>query len=193
MRNALCAIFLGIAVSGGVLAAQSAQSPRPATPQSSAPAAGDVPVESPPVTFRVQIDYVEVDAIVTDDQGNPVRGLRREDFEVLEDGLRQEVELFSLIDVPVTPPDQPLFSETPIELDVRTNVEFDGRLYVLLLDDLHTDLRRSNLVKSAARDFVERHLAANDLAAVVYLSGRANVGQEFTSSKRLLIESVDKF
>ena len=95
--------------------------------------------------------------------------------------------------MPVTPSEQPLFSDTPIEPDVRSNLEFDGRVYVLLLDDMHTDPGRSPLVKSVAKEFVDRHLAANDLAAVAYLSGRANAGQEFTNNKRLLTESIDKF
>ena len=187
MRISPLSSLLGVAVAGGMLAAQSAQAPMPTT------ADADQSVESPPVTFRLQIDYVEVDASVTDEEGNPVLDLQPEDFEVLEDGVPQQVELFSLVNVPVTPSEQPLFSDTPIEPDVRSNLEFDGRVYVLLLDDLHTDPSRSPLVKSVAKEFVDRHLAANDLAAVAYLSGRANAGQEFTNNKRLLTESIDKF
>jgi hypothetical protein len=33
-------------------------------------------------TFRVQIDAIELDAFVTDAQGNPVRGLTVDDFEI---------------------------------------------------------------------------------------------------------------
>ena len=44
-----------------------------------------------PVTFRVEVDYVEVDALVADAQGNLVSDLRAEDFEVLEDGKPQKV------------------------------------------------------------------------------------------------------
>ena len=55
----------------------------------------------PGVSFRVEIDYVEVDAVVTDDRGNIVKGLTRDDFEVFEDGKPQKVELFSQVEVPV--------------------------------------------------------------------------------------------
>src|SRR6476620_2544259 len=41
----------------------------------------DVP-EGP--TFKAQVEYVEVDAVVTDQQGNFVRNLKKEDFQVSE-------------------------------------------------------------------------------------------------------------
>mgnify|MGYP003289145494 CR=1 FL=1 len=41
---------------------------------------------SPAVTFQVEVDYVDVDVVVTDEKGNFVRGLMRDDFEVFEDG-----------------------------------------------------------------------------------------------------------
>jgi len=43
-------------------------------------------VPSPPMTFREGVDYVQVDALVTDRAGNLVRGLTKEDFEIFEDG-----------------------------------------------------------------------------------------------------------
>jgi VWFA-related protein len=188
MRNSFLSLLLGLLVMGGLLAAQSTQAP------SSPPAPADRADDSPAVTFQVQIDYVEVDAIVTDADGNPVRDLGPEDFEVLEDDVIQDVELFSFVDVPIGPPDQPRrATATPIEPDVRNNFEFDGRLYVLMLDDLHTSFQRSAVVRDAAREFVEDHLAANDLAAVVYLSGLGNNGQNLTTNKRLLVEAIDKF
>ena len=48
-----------------------AQAPQPAAPALRRPAAaGSAP---PPVTFRVEVNYVEVDAIVTDEHGNIVK------------------------------------------------------------------------------------------------------------------------
>jgi len=148
----------------------------------------------PPVTFRVQVDYVEVDVYVTDRDGQPVRDLRREDFQVFEQGRRQTLELFSFVDIPIERADRPLFAAAPIEPDVATNArEFDGRVYAILLDDLHTTPSRTLLVRAGARRFLERNLGANDMAAVVHLSGRTDASQDFTSSKRLLLASVDKF
>jgi len=62
-----------------------------------------------------------------------------------------------------------------------------------VLDDLHTSALRSQLVKRAARQFIERHLADGDLAAVILTSGRTDAAQELTPSHRLLLAAVDKF
>jgi VWFA-related protein len=150
--------------------------------------------DQPAVTFRVEVNYVEVDAAVFDRQGRFVGDLRRDDFEILEDGVAQDVTAFSLVSIPVERPEAPLFSNRPIEPDVASNARpFDGRLYVVVLDDLHTDPFRSGQVRRAARQFIEQHMAANDMAAVVHTSGRGNAGQEFTSNKRMLLAAVDRF
>ena len=78
--------------------------------------------------------------------------------------------------------------------DVQTNVApFDGRIYVLLLDDLHTASARTQIVRTAAREFVERTLHPADLAAVVHVSAPAGASQDFTSDHRLLLASIDRF
>lgn len=176
--------------SGNSASPAGAQSP---PPQASTPPRGQPTPGMPPVTFRVQVEYVEVDAIVTDRTGQFVRDLTRDDFQVLEDGKPQKVELFSIVDIPVERADRVVVERPPVEPDVRINDRFEGRMVVIVLDDLHTHPLRSVLVKRAARQFIERHLGANDLAAVVHTSGRTDAGQEFTSNKRLLLDAVDRF
>src|SRR3954467_8716892 len=176
-------IGLIMLLSGGALAA--GQAPAPAAPP--APAAQQAP------TFKVRVDYVEVDAVVTDRQGGIVRDLKKEDFQVLEDGKSQAITNFSLVDIPVDRDNRPLFAASPIEPDVKTNAKpFDGRVYVMVVDDLHTRFGRSQRVKAAAKQFIERRLGANDLMAVVHTAGSSEANQEFTSNKRLLLAAVDK-
>src|ERR1041385_3912239 len=87
-------------------------------------------------TFRVQVDYVEVDAVVTDRNGNVVRDLKKEDFQVLEDGKAQTINTFTFVNIPVERADRPLFAASPIEPDVRTNERpFEGRVYVMVIDE----------------------------------------------------------
>jgi VWFA-related protein len=152
-------------------------------------------VEDPGVTFRVEVNYVEVDAAVFDRQGRFVNDLQRSDFQVFEDGQPQDITAFTLVNIPVEPPaNQPLFARNPIPADVATNERpFEGRLYVIVLDDLHTAPYRTARVKAAARQFIERHMGANDMAAVIHTSGQTNAAQDFTSQKPLLVESVDRF
>lgn len=157
--------------------------------------AAQAPSQDDQVTFKVEINYVEVDAAVFDRQGAFVRDLRREDFEVLEDGVVQDVTAFTQVDIPIERAEPaPLQARTVIEPDVVSNSRpFDGRLYVIILDDKHTAALRSPLVRKAAAQFITRYMADNDLAAVISTSGTTGATQEFTTNKRLLLRAVDKF
>jgi VWFA-related protein len=154
----------------------------------SAPQGPEVP------NFKLQVDYVEVDAFVTDQQGRFVRDLKKEDFQVFEDRQPQMISAFTLVDIPIERATRPLFAAQALDPDVKTNAQpFDGRVYILVLDDAHVQFQHTPSVKAAARRFIEQNLGANDLMAVVQVQGRAENSQEFTSSKRLLLAAVDKF
>ena len=144
-------------------------------------------------TFRLQVEVVEMDVRVTDAKGNFVRNLTKGDFQIFEDGKEQTVTTFSLVDIPIEPSSQPASRSVPIEPDVQSNERrVDGRAYVMLLDDLNTHPDRTARTKNAARRFIERHLGANDLMAIVFTQANAPA-QEFTSNKRLLLSAVDTF
>jgi VWFA-related protein len=189
--NKSVAILTLVTLTGLAVAAQQAPpSLLPSRPVVEKQATPDLQV--PAITFRSEVEYVEVDARVLDAQGNFVRNLRQDEFELFENGEQQAVTAFTLVDIPVTTNPQPLFASKPIELDTRTNAGGpEGRVYVLVLDDLHTSMMRTIQVRQAARQFVERNLGANDVAAVVFTGG--SFGQEFTASQRLLLAAIDKF
>ena len=155
---------------------------------------GQEPGPAPGVTFQVEVNYVDVDVVVTDEQGHFVTGLTRDDFEVFEDGKPQKIDTFSLVDIPVAKPTELVVEGRTVRADTQTNREpFDGRVYVFVLDDLDVSAMRSVPVKDAARKFVREHMGANDLAAVVYTSGRKDASQEFTTNRELIVAAIDKF
>lgn len=168
-------LFIGITLAGTCLAV---------------PVGTQTPTQQP--TFKAEVEYVEVDAQVTDESGAVVRDLRKEDFQILEDGKSQVIQGFTFVDVPIEK-DKP--GIVPLaEPDVQSNERpFTGRVYVLILDDLHTAALRAPRVKRAAQQFIERYLAANDLMAVVNVGGASAGSQEFTGNKRLLLAAVDRF
>jgi VWFA-related protein len=146
------------------------------------------------VTFQVEVNYVDVDTVVTDDAGNFVSGLTRDDFEVFEDGKAQKIEMFSYVELPVERVERFAPLNRPVTSDVRSNERtFDGRVYVLVMDDLDISPLRTSIVKRSAREFIEQHFGANDIAAVVYTSGRSDATQDFTNDRSLLVAAVDKF
>jgi VWFA-related protein len=46
-------------------------------------------------TLKVDVNLVQVDAVVRDRSGKPMSNLRREDFRVIEDGIEREIQFFS--------------------------------------------------------------------------------------------------
>jgi VWFA-related protein len=146
----------------------------------------------PQPTFRVRVDAVEIDASVTDASGNPVTNLTADDFEILEDRKPQVITSFTLVNIPVERVERPLFGGQPIEPDVITNQNGEGRLYVFVLDEVAPE--QALRTRKFLRRFIEQYFGANDIAAVSFL-GRASAAnaQGLTSNARLLLESIDKF
>ena len=160
--------------------------------QQTSPAPQTPPAPQPPVTFKVEVNYVEIDANVTDAQGNFVRTLTRDDFQLVEDGKPQALTAFSMVDIPIQRVDPPLFAKNPIPPDVVSNrTPFEGRVFVLVLDDLNTRFTRTPRTRAAARLFVERYVGANDVVAVVNTSGYGRSMQDFTSNRQLALKAID--
>ena len=94
---------------------------------------------------------VELDAVVTDDAGKPVVGLKQEDFEVRDDGKRVELKTFDAV--------------------AETGDRLVSRSIVLLLDDSGVGSGNTLTIQSIARTFVAR-MAAPDEFSVVRLNNR---------------------
>jgi VWFA-related protein len=141
-------------------------------------------------TFRSRVTVVQVDAIVTDAAGNPVKGLTEKDFEVTEAGQPRTITSFSAVDIPVLTTES-----TPglgVESDMATNGNPPGRTYLIALDEV--DPQNAVRARHFLRDFIEKHFGSYDIAAVA-LTGRglASSAQDFTSNKRLILAAIDKF
>ena len=151
--------------------------------------------EQPPITFKVEVNYVEIDAIVTDQQGNFVRNLTKDDFQVPEQGKPQTVSVASLVDIPVEKFDPPLFKTKPIEPDVRSNrKEFDGRVFV------HRARRpQHELLALGARQGWRRGSSSSATSAPTTSrrscrpAARSRPARSSPSSRERLLRAVDNF
>ena len=88
------------------------------------------PQEQPP-TFRSRVQLIEVEVRVTDRHGDPVRGLAKEDFTLVDDDVTQTISTASFVDMSV---ESPVRRRLPadVEPDVATNAG-TGRMWVMLL------------------------------------------------------------
>src|SRR5579863_8171 len=68
--------------------------------------------------LRLTTRVVNINVVVTDKQGNPVKGLTKEDFTVLDAGQAQKISFFTTVD-----------NELPFATSVSTGVQPDPNTY----------------------------------------------------------------
>ena len=120
---------------------------------------------APPV-FRTGVNLVRVDVIVADNDGKPVTDLTKEEFEIIEDGRPQTIDLFRHIHIDgraaVSHSRQVLNRDT----EEREAGRDDVRVFGILLADYQVCGQRSRAVRDAMTAFI-RKLGPNDLIAVM--------------------------
>ena len=120
--------------------------------------------------FRTGINFVRVDAIVTDEDGNPVLDLTADDFRVFEDDVEQTVESFRLVEMtglpdPALPPPSSIRNDYDQE---REAARTDSRIFVFFLDDYHVRDTNAIRMRRDLVEFVETQLRPTDLVGVMY-------------------------
>ena len=121
--------------------------------------------------FRSGINYVRVDAFVTDEDGNPVFDLAQDDFEVYEDGVLQTVDSFQVVQVDRTPElsGEPLTRVGVTRSDQQLAASrADIRVFVIFLDDYHVREGNSIRARRMLVDFIENDMIPTDLVGVMY-------------------------
>jgi VWFA-related protein len=152
-----------------------------------------------PLTFRSSVKLIDIDVLVTDRDGHFIRDLTRDDFEILEDGKKQEVAAFSFVDLPIeSAAAAPAAKTSMAEPDVVSNAAASGRIFALLLDSPSSRICSSSadyipLVRRVANSFIDQFLAPGDQAAVMHVLGSYKMAQTFTTSKSLLHAAVDRY
>src|SRR5947207_515046 len=157
--------------------------------------AQDIRVPSIPPRFTATIDYVAVNARVLDRDGRPVRDLTQDDFSVFEDGVRQAISTFSVVDIPEPPRSRaataPVAAGVRPDVATNTRVNRHGRTYLILLDSFAIDPGRTLVVRKFLRDFIERSIGPGDLVAISS-TGRDRAYENFTGDKPRLLAAVGR-
>jgi len=158
------------------------------------------PPQNQPPTFRAGVEYVEVDARVVDSRNEPVAGLAQRNFQVFEDGVKQDVVTFAAVSIPVpkaaaAAPRVAVQTQqaAPIQPDVASNARQrqDGRVFLIALDDLFIDPVRTTDVRRFLSDFVDRSIGPDDLVAIVSLA-EGGTFANFTSDRLVLKSAIER-
>ena len=150
---------------------------------------------------RVNVDLVQVDAIVTDAKGNHIGDLKPEEFEIQENGQKQRIANFSFVSsavggsgvnaAPVAVAGKG--TATPPMPPARLAPGQADRTIAIVVDDLGVSEQSFAAIHTALEKFVDREMGPGDLVAIVTTSGRLGGLQRLTSDKRLLRAALDKF
>jgi VWFA-related protein len=169
-----------------LVAGLSAQAPQPA------------PTPAPPQTqptFRVQIDAVNMDVIVKDSGGRFIPDLKKEDFEVYEDGVKQDItsmtvsyggRVANLLEAP--PPPTPEGILLPPRRVVN---DTSGRIFLFFVDDLHLQFQQSGRVRALFQKISKLLVHEGDLFGIVS-SGPSSISIDMTYDKKRLDEAINK-
>jgi Ca-activated chloride channel family protein len=130
-------------------------------------AAGSVGAQSDGFRFRSGVELVNVTATVTDDNGRFVSGLRKEDFTVYDDGVRQEVSYFSNERVPVS-------------------------LGILLDASGSMDGNKMQSARAAIDRFINDLLGPDDELFFVEFASSPRVTQQWTKDRRLISRAAGR-
>ncbi len=161
--------------------------------QAQTPTATPTPEKDDEVV-RISTTLIQIDVTVTDRSGRVVRDLKAGDFEIYEDGKRQELTVFSFVPNTrrreaakpsagtdeFTPPPQSLRSS-----QVRSAI-------ALVVDDLSLSFESTAQVRKALKKFVDEQMQEGDLVAIVRTGGGVGALQQFTTDKRILYAAIER-
>jgi len=105
----------------------------------------------PPLIEKITVNVVNVDVAVMDRRGHPVRGLDRQDFEIIEDDQPQEVSNFFVVD------DAAPRVEARRDVAATVPEERFRRKVLVLIDNLNTSARSRNEALGRLEVFINTH------------------------------------
>jgi VWFA-related protein len=182
---------------GGPLQAQNPPPtpPPPATAQQPTP---DKPVIAPPTqggVIRRSVDLVSTDVIVRDNKGQFIADLGKNDFEVYEDGVKQEVISFILTHggrvYNSTPAPAAPVMEGIILPPSRPTNDAAGRIWLIFVDDLHLDFPNTGRIKDLFKKISNELVHEGDMFGIVS-TGPSSLAIDLTYDRKRLTEAIDK-
>jgi VWFA-related protein len=144
--------------------------------------------EDPVPTLRVRVARVLVPVLALDKAGNPVDGLTKDDFQVIDEGKQHSISALTVLR------DESVRSGAPEKEPARTDghdstQKRPQRFVVFLIDDLHMDIRDLIYVKKAASAVLSSSLDPLDYAGLISMSTKTYT--QLTRDRAKLLQGFD--
>ena len=146
-------------------------------------------------TIRVATDLVSVDATVRDSQSQFVADLKPSDFEVYEDGVKQEIVSFVLSHggriydqraAAVVAAQEGVFLPAS-----RPTSDASGRVFLIVIDDFNFDFRVTAKVQQILRKILTLLIHDGDLFGIVS-TGTSSISQQLTYDRQIFESAIDR-
>jgi VWFA-related protein len=173
-------------------------------PQPPPPVQADQSQEPPTTAIRVATELVLANVVVRDKSGKLVRGLKKEDFTLYEDGKKQDISTFDFENVDelatagaaedtVTGHAEPgsagvLKKSAGPVMDAR-----DRRVIVLFFDFSAMEPDQIDRCVDAAKKYINAQMRPADLVALVSLSTNMRVDLDFTDDKPKILSTLTAY
>jgi len=167
-----------------------AQEKPPAKPQEKPPA--PAPQAMSPVIENVEVSVTSIDVIVTDSKGNRVPGLTKEDFQVLQDGVPQNITNFYAVtggkvlleDGQTVSIEEPKAAAVvPQELKAR---------YVIYIDNLNIQPLNRNRMFKRLKEFVQQTVGKQAEAMVVVFNRSLKIRKKMTDDPSEILQVLEE-
>ena len=145
--------------------------------------------------FTSRVELVTTDVVVRDNSGQFIADLKKDDFEVLEDGVPQKVVSFSLTHGGrsyniAAPPPAPV-AEGILLPPSRPATDAAGRIFFIFVDDLHLDFRNTGRIRELFKKISEELVHEGDMFGIVS-TGPSSIAIDLTYDRRRLAEAIKK-
>jgi hypothetical protein len=133
--------------------------------------------------IRADVDLVTVEVTALDKKGNPVRNLKKEDFQLYEDGQKQEI--LSIDEVNAASEASPS-GVNPIS----GATSHRGKTVLIVFADNLLKPGDTQTSRDSAEKFVREHMRPQDLFAVAKFDISMKILQNFTSDRKDVLDGI---
>jgi VWFA-related protein len=154
-------------------------------------------VAAPQDPYKIRIGTAEValDVVVRDKKGRPVRDLAAADFEIYEDGVRQQLDSFRLVLREAGLSNQVSRNsekpETPAATAAKASADVANSGVIALVFDRLTPEARA-WARRAATAYAEENLLANDFTGVFAVDLSVQTLQSYTDNPQLVKQAIEQ-
>jgi VWFA-related protein len=150
------------------------------------------PAPQPILAERMEIRVINVDVTVTDRKGNAVKGLTKDDFEILENGTSKPISNFYEVNSPVKSATVPGTEATP-QPAVRAEEipETQKRRIIFYIDNLSLNPFNRNRVFKDMKKFIDEAMRPGDEGMIATYNRSMKVRVPFTRDKITLQQMLD--